>query len=238
MIYSSEFFNTIFDGKSDGEIFRISPDDFSKIRKLKSYRSDESGYYSTMLQWRYSDNMDIVSSPEELSRLFVCMQFITMIGKMNDNFISKYNVKEYHSNLVKLVYLEFYDGGDNCVTMGFKRPFGNSYVAGDIADEIRRCGIDGAYDEESDEVEEEFCEIALQEFINILDNFMKEFEMGFCSFKRLVSEDLSNRRSFDRNTENWIKHGINPLHWNLRQSWAIDPSEVRDIKINNVLECI
>lgn len=231
MEYSSEFFYAFSECKRN--IFNISREDISKIRQLKSYKSDQSGYYSTMLQWRYEDNKDIVTK-EELNRLYVCMQFITMLGKMSDKFMQDHDVKQYHINLMRQLYLDYDEYDDDCITMGFKRPFGNSYVIGDIGEEMDNCGV-VVKDYDNNYLEDK-CEECLLQFVDILDNFMKEFEMTFTSFFNARSKDSLNVR-YDSAIEKWKKYGVDIKrgHSYLRD-WEPDHSYMRDLKIKEILK--
>lgn len=231
MKYSSDFFYSWGANKQE-TAFNITQEQMDKIRLLKSYKSDQSGYYSTMLQWRYEDNKDITK--EELNELYICMQFITMLGKMSDKFMQDHDVKQYHINLLRQLYLDYDEYDDDCITMGFKRPFGNSWVTGDIGEEMDNCGVvvkdsDGNYLEDK-------CEECLLQFVDILDNFMKEFEMPISSFHNSRTRDNMDTR-YERAVEKWKTYGVDIRRGHSYLSdWEPDISYMRDLKIKEVLE--
>jgi len=219
MRYSSEFFYG-FNGKTNN--FKISDEDIQKIKKLKSHRSDQSGYYDVMLQWRLSDNLDIVSDEEELSHLYVCMQFISMVSYIN------LETKDYNKYLLRRLYLEFDDYDDPCITMGFKRPFGNSNVLGDVRDVIDIFHPLSQKEKESDEYDRE--EEVLLEFIDFLDNFFRsDFELKHQHFTYLGKRYLSHDKPI---SSDWSY--LDYKHAYLFE-WIFDKNEVRDSKLEKIL---
>src|ERR1035437_1950810 len=174
--------------------FYIKQEYLDIIRKLQTFESTESGYCSIMLQWRACDNNGstytcTLPMSAIISELFTTMQFIIMCGEMTPEFKLKYDVKPHHESLLRRLYLDAeYDnaiiGGLNTdeylITTGFKRPFGNSHVLGDVAEELDLNGID-AYDTK-DEINQELCEAEYKKFISILREYMREFKMPVYSF--------------------------------------------------------
>jgi hypothetical protein len=216
MKYSSDFFYT----PGGDSKFTITEEDLDKVKRLKSFISDESGYYDYMLQWRLKDNLDVVSNGEELSRLFVVMQFISMVAEVVD---TKY-VQDIHINLLRRLYLEYDDYDEPVITMGFKRPFGNSNVLGDIKVEYNRCHV--SYRELTNEEANNI----LIEFVDFLDNFYKgNFNLKLKSFRFEVNGyfDFSTRKKV-------TDFGPNPHSYLFR--WFVDKSEIRNNKINDILD--
>jgi hypothetical protein len=230
MIYNSDFFYYGEDKKN----FSISDDDIEKIKKLKSHRSNDSGYYDVMLQWRLEDNKEIVSSKEELSRLFVAMQFISMTADIINNNITKIDIKDYHISLLRRLYLEFEDYDDVYITMGFKRPFGNSNVLGDISDEIGKSKIrkDNLCSGRDDYDTSEESNVLL-EFIDFLEEF---YQVGFyLKYKSFISEGASMHNRFNNTKhlkDNW---GFIDRPHGYLSSWKINPSEIRNEKLEKIL---
>jgi hypothetical protein len=240
MKYSSDFFYSNRDVKS-AEVYHISDEMIQKIKSLKSNISNESGYYNTMLQWVASDNQHLktglVNVDKELNDLFPAMQFITMIAEVKPEFIKRYNVKDYHIGLLRELYLEADDDDDESyISMGFKRPFGNSHVMGDVRDEMIKAGDAGAIkrdNEEIDDYSEE--ERVLSEFVTILDKFFQEgFDLKIRSFRQLTFSTNVGRR--EKILKNWELHTDNKyrLHSYL-SDWEPDVSFIRNEKIKEIL---
>lgn len=205
--------------------FQITEEDIVKIKSLKSYISDESAYYDTMLTWRLEDNPQI-ENEEELSRLFVAMQFISMLADIDTKLKEKYNLKEYHIGLLRRLYLEF-DDDTSSITMGYKRPFGNKNVLGDVRDEMRYVGraFYDIYDEESK---------VLIEFVNFLSDFYKGgFDIEWRNF--VYSDNFGYKYPFYQIEWETVLPKDFKLHSYLR-NWSLDHCEVRDKKIEVILK--
>lgn len=206
--------------------FYISDKMIQQIKNLKSSISNESGYYNTMLQWKRDLNPELPYW--ELIELYPAMQFITMTADLNPEFIKKHNVKDYHIDLLRRLYLDL---DDYYITMGFKRPFGNSNVLGDVREMMIRNGDAGAVKRDSSEssdytVEEK----VLNEFVIILADFFKEgFNLKVKHFTRIsagpFSRDLSNK---------W-KNYISFKPHSYLYSWEPSIAEMREEKIKTIL---
>lgn len=81
-MYSDQFF---YNG---GKRFSFSERELEKVSKLKS-STEVSGYYDKMLVWKLQDNLDIVKDAEELSKLFVVMQFLSMTASPTKDLLQK-----------------------------------------------------------------------------------------------------------------------------------------------------
>ncbi len=101
--------NNFFYGRSYLDKFHITEIDIEKVQKLKS-RVSKSGYYKYMVEWHLSDNPHI-SDEIEFNRLWVVMQFISMTADVKE--IKSIELKEYHINLLRLLYLEYDDYRDD-----------------------------------------------------------------------------------------------------------------------------
>lgn len=214
------------------ESYQVDRTDIQSIQSLKSHISDESGYYNHMLQWRLSDNEHLTE--KELNQLYPSMQFIVMSATINKDFIAKNNIKDHHIALLRTLYLDWDDDGDNsCITMGFKRPFGNSNVYGDVREEMVRHGDKAAIDRNLNDSDDWTYEIeALKEFVIFLDNLFKEsaFSLKINCFKQ------KNFSGSDRQSTDWFKYLDNNyrLHSYL-YDWEPDISEIREEKITTIL---
>lgn len=206
--------------------FYISDKMIQQIKNLKSSISNESGYYDTMLQWKHDLNPELPYW--ELIELYPAMQFISMTADLNPEFVKKHDVKDYHIDLLRRLYLDL---DDSLITMGFKRPFGNSNVLEDVREMMIRNGDVGALKRDSSEsrdytVEEK----VLNEFVIILADFFKEgFNLKVRHFARIsagpFSRDLSNR---------W-KNYINFKPHSYLYSWEPSITEMREEKIKTIL---
>lgn len=135
-----------YDFKFDN--FTINQPEFEKFKSLQTVLNPNGGYYSPMLQWRPDSTLD----PER------CKVYISMISKSlkTKEDIAKYydgKVWNYQLSLLRYCYfdvdevnirqqsevLEFEDYSDrnpedykDCLVLAYKRPFGNSWVEGDV----------------------------------------------------------------------------------------------------------
>lgn len=201
------------------------------VRHLVAHEdTTSSGYAPSMLQWRISDNDTLTEA--NLDDIYIAMQFIVMCAEMTDTFKAKYDVKPYHETLLRRLYLE-QDGDEDdlFITTGFKRPFGNSHVLGDVAEEMHRFGID-VYEDDEYTILENICEAEYSKFISILEAFMQEFIMTTYYFSP------NNRFSPGfKITEiyNWDKRlGFNAHHY--LDSWIPSVMEERNSKIETIIK--
>lgn len=253
MSYSSEFFYSRGGAKdSTPVIYHITEEMIGKIKSLKANRSNESGYYDVMLQWttcensinsvyyllQFSGNDNKHLKSGELNDIFPAMQFISMIGQVKPDFIKKYNIKDYHIGLLRELYLEWDDEDDNeCISMAFKRPFGNSHVMGDVREEMIKFGDAGAtqrYNDEVDDYTEE--EKVLTEFVDILEKFFQEgFELRLRSFEQMLFSGFSGRsEARELAAENWSFDNKYRLH-SYMYEWKPATSFIREEKIKEIL---
>lgn len=232
----------------EGEILIFTDKIINQIRNLKSSISNDSGYTpdGRMLQWNQADNSDIRES--EFKQLVKYMQFICMIGIMSDEFKKKHNVEYHHEALLRRLYLDNdEDGyGNFVITTAFKRPFGNSYVERDIADEMEATyKIYGKkeyfpyLDDSKNELNYELVSSEYFKFLDILDAFIKDFQMDYFSFKKVARNLFSSVKinSFEWSKYLQPKFGQHRGHSYLGE-WRITESELRDNKISKILDKI
>jgi len=212
--------------------YHITDDMIQRIKSLKAHHSDESGYYDNMLQWRLEDNEHLTE--KELNEIYPAMQFITMSCQLKPDFIQRYNVEDWQIGLLKQLYLE--DGIDEgCISMAFKRPFGNSNVVGDVRQEMVNHGVQAAIDrynnEENDYVEEE---LALNQFVDMLEKLFQEngYHLPVTAFQQT---ELGGG-PFSYNGPQWTKYVDKRfrLHSYL-YDWRPDISHQRSEKLNQIL---
>lgn len=223
---NSDFFHRYQSNDGNLKTFVITDEDIHNLKMLKSV-IEEGSYHNSypvgiVLTWKYVDNEHI--SKDKFARLFPAIQFISMTGILKDEFIKKYDVKDYHISLLRRLYMEYNDYGDEySISIGYKRPFGNSHVSGDVEEEISRfskINLDA--------------EKVLQEFVFILDKLISEegYILKYTSFEF----DEGSRNTYLGTNENmaeWQKI-VSDVHHILRQ-WKVGISEIRNRKINQIL---
>lgn len=244
MKYTDSFFygrvNGVYssDAHQDNISFKVEESDIDKIKSLKSC-IDTSSYYEPMLTWKLEDNPQI-KSKEEFSRIFVTMQFISMLADINPELQKLHNLQKHHIGLLRRLYLEF---DDDVIGMGYKRPFGNSNVLSDVKEEVRRYKSDFNYEEDDAKYEEE--SKILVEFTNFLSDFYKGgFNLEWRNFvyqsaiKRSTALSRMRDGVAERVSINWSKHLKSKefkLHSYLYE-WTLDPCEIREKKIEDILK--
>lgn len=106
------------------------------IRGLKSVRH-VSSYIDFISAWE-SDTNNKITNIDDFGLLSNYIQFFSDFCEFTIDFIKKYDVKPYHISLIRYMcfdYDVYYDDNNKRVILGYKRPYGNSDVYGDIADE-------------------------------------------------------------------------------------------------------
>lgn len=232
MIYTSDFFSGQFQRKDLK--FTIADKDIENIYKLKSSSDEESGYYHPMITWKLEDNPHI-SNEYELSRLSIAMQFISMIGDVNEDLVKKHDLNalgRYKLILLKSLYI---DGGDEPnIQTAYKRPFGNSSVLSDVMDVATFCGIMPAIDDENYSKYESIAQEYLENFMNFLVEF---FNGGFTLKWRSFSHQDNKFFNREKIRSDWENIGLKKC-WRTTHyidEWFVDISELREIKIVDIL---
>lgn len=200
----------------------------------------ESGYYKYMVNW-YPDisffNRYLNKDGFDVDDLWKSMQFLSMTADFTDEIIDKYNLseKKYLINLLRILYLEV-DG--NTISMGYKRPFGNSGVERDVRDELVHCGVKAQLTEDDYEngYDYAFEEEVLKEFSEFVVDFFKGgFKVRWYSF---VNDNTKPRwgsnDSFIANLNYWKNLGFDRTHSYLGD-WRQSKSENREMRINDIL---
>lgn len=208
--------------------FSFQPEILDKIKNLKSVIK-ESGYYDYMVTWSVDNDR------ENAETIWRTMQFLSMTSGFTDELIEKYGLttdKKYHVNLLRSLYTAN-DDDENDIIMGFKRPFGNSHVLGDVREELELLGIvKPLTDDEYDTYDYSLEEKVLKEFSEFVVDFYKGgFKPNWYSFES-VKKDRSVRR-YD-NTY-WYDLGIERAHSYL-QDWIFGKSEYREIQLNKIFD--
>lgn len=213
--------------------YTIEKSVLDKIKTLQG-KVEESAYYNDMVKWHF-DGTD-----EELQDLWITMQFLSMTANPTLELSEKYNLtnKKYLINLMRHLYLDVEDYEDRCIMMGYKRPFGNSHIEGDVKEELEICGIvdkknDDEYDDEYNyELENE----VLKEFDNfIMDFFAGGFELKWYVFEKPKTGSGNPRENYKTIEEFWKRLGMDRIHSHMREQWKPTKSELISIVLNKIL---
>lgn len=203
----------------------------SVLEKVKTLQGkvEVSSYYDDMVKW-YFDGTD-----EELQDLWITMQFLTMTAEPTNELFNKYNLvdRKYLINLMRQLYLDTDIACCNLM-MGYKRPFGNSNVEGDVKEELEICGVIEKKDYEDEDYNYELEKEVLKEFANfIMDFFAGGFELRWYSFEKpKVSGDKKNYHKIEKY---WEVFGIDRIHSHMIL-WRPTKSELREIVLNKLLD--
>lgn len=208
--------------------YTIKKSVLEKVKTLKG-KVEVSGYYDDMVKW-YFDGTD-----EELQDLWITMQFLTMTAEPTNELFNKYNLvdRKYLINLMRQLYLDTDIACCNLM-MGYKRPFGNSNVEGDVKEELEICGVIEKKDYEDEDYNYELEKEVLKEFANfIMDFFAGGFELRWYSFEKpKVSGDKKNYHKIEKY---WKVFGIDRIHSHMIL-WRPTKSELREIVLNKLLD--
>lgn len=217
-----DFFYSGHDSHSKGRHV-ITDDHIEAIRKLR-FRMGESGYYSPMPIWSLSDNEEILKEKGlTINEIWKSAHFITMLGTSK-------NMPPIFERLLRQLYLN--EDEDGFIT-GYKRPFGNSHVLGDVRYELIQEGFYGNLtDEEEEELDEDYKEEqkVLESFMKWLtEDFFKNFEIEFRAFEFTNAESRFSEASINY----WKEKGVKNIQ-HILLSWKLDKSEVRNQKLNSI----
>lgn len=226
---NGEFFRRYHSSDQNLKKFTIDDDIIRDLKSLKSVVEDGS-YHNSVLTWYHSSNDHL--DKDNFIRLFPAIQFICMVGTLKDEFIKKYDVKKYHISLLRRLYIEGDDYRDSkgwIISIGYKRPFGNSYVEGDVEEEISRF-MTLVKKNSDDHVE---ARKVLSEFVFILDKML--VEEGYILKCNSFEYDSDLFGMFDtKNIDKWSKL-VSPVHPHLR-NWKVDFAGIRDKTIEKILK--
>ena len=154
--------------------FKVSEDEWEKLKSTKPFLSDKSGFYDNMLSWKINGNL-------ENYRLYLHM-VINNIDKVFPD-----NLWKHQYYLSRRSYFEHSYNKDG-VQLSLKRPFGNSYVKGDILEAL----LDEYYtDKEKSYLSINFPEYPISEDDDDLfteDMFQKTLLDLYEVFKSAISE--------------------------------------------------
>ena len=208
-----------------GDKITITKEDLKIIATLEA-KVQISGYYDSMVVW---SNEDYNISYEDI---MIKMQMISMTAtpKLDKD---KYKFYDVHCKLLRCLYLEE-DLSDGCVTMGYKRPFGNSNVEGDVRYylfdlKLKKKPNDGGYDEDYTMENE-----VLKEFTVFITDFYKDgYELLTPEFDAL-EEKASSFKAREDSIEIFKKFGFKDDIHSYLQNWVPSLSALRDKKLEDL----
>lgn len=209
-----------------GDKITITKEDQKIISELEA-RVQMSGYYDNMVIW---SNEDHNISYEDI---MIKMQMISMTAtpKLDKD---KYKFYDVHCKLLRCLYLEE-DHSDGCVTMGYKRPFGNSNVEGDVRYYLfnlklkKKPNDDEDYDEDYTMENE-----VLKEFAVFITDFYKGgYELLTPEFDAL-EEKASSFKAREDSIEIFKKFGFKDDIHSYLQNWVPSLSALRDKKLEDL----
>ncbi len=218
-----DFFYSGRDSHSSGRHV-ITDKHIEAIRKLR-FRMGESGYYSPMPIWSLEDNIELLEETGlTMNEIWKSVHFITMLGKHK-------GATGVFGNLLRRMYLDE-DEEVEGFRPGYKRPFGNSDVLGDVREELIEDGFYGSLTDEEEEDLDEDCneeQKVLEAYMKWLaEDFLKNFEIEHRAFEFKKSAMFS-----DESVEYWKEKGVDkPAH--ILYSWRLDKSEVRNNKLKEI----
>jgi len=116
------------------------PKSHVKLLKTLNGKYEESGYANTILVFNYKDNKHI--ELETFKELSVTLCFFVRFVHLDEEFKKKYNVKSEHLSLMRRTYIDYEDFEGVSFGFAYKRPYGNSYVEGDIFEEWKNFNLE------------------------------------------------------------------------------------------------
>ena len=150
--------------------------DLKTLKKIKYLKSKRvvSYYIDTVMLWENTTN--------EISLI---MNVFARLCKLPNDFIKRHHIKPFHISLIRRMYFE-YDNNDTY--LNFKRPYGNSNVIGDVAEEYIDYKKIDIYDEDGSDIWYENNELILlnihNRVMNIFDLMLKELMIDSTEYKR------------------------------------------------------
>jgi len=216
-----DFFYGGRDSRS-ADLHVISDEHIEIIRKLR-FSMGESGYYAPMPICAEEENADLLEgSGIEMSDIWKSAQFLTMTAGCE-------GMSPLFESLLRHLYIDEHD--DAGFATGYKRPFGNSDVLGDIRDAMLAHGFYGEMREE--DLEETECGSLEQEMLEsfmkwLVEDFFKNFKPRYRAFRF-----AGQNHRFRGGDSYWEDLGIDQVHTSLG-GWRLDASEEREMKLKEI----
>ena len=106
----------------------IVPDYIGKNQSILKSKYAKSSYVSKILIWHQKDNKFI----KDFEKFAIYLEFFSQFVDFPKNFIENNNVDNYHIQLIRRMTFDYDLDSTN---LEYKRPYGNSNVLCDVADE-------------------------------------------------------------------------------------------------------
>ena len=194
----------------------------------------EGGYVDQGVEYRKTDNEHIIEkyrgstdSENFMIQCHIAAQFMVRTMRLKDfpqELVQNFAIKDYHISLINRLYYDGIQYDDySIMNTADKRPFGNSYMIGDVYEELQRLGYeepDDSGESLSKEQEDKLYKI-YEEVIEISKMLLKEFPMYFREFQFC---DYKSRDKLSTFQVEYYEH-----------NWSPDISEFRDKQIEKIL---
>ena len=212
-----------------GKIITISDDDLNKIINAQ-YKVQKSGYYNDWVSWIFKEDDDSYGIIQKAN-------FISMTANIKDRVVHKYSKYiNIHKVLLRRLYIETGES-ERVFSMGYKRPFGNSHVEGDVREILVHLGIKVYADEDVEDnddnwdLENEILK-SFSEFI--IDFFNGGFELITHSFESYPRKDRKWGVS-EIVEKKWREVGYQDSYFhNYMEEWIPCISEIRNKKLEEL----
>lgn len=220
-----KYVNNDFFYRGTWKKFQVTPEIKFALKNLK-HRFYDGAYVDKGLSWDKLDNDFLENYTKRfttetlfedkqnifLNNVAIAMQLIVRtirLENIDPEYIEEKGIKNYHIDLLNNLYID--NDEDGLIETGDKRPFGNSYFIGDIKLAMK------VYDDENDEYYERYNSV----YHDVLDLVLYIFkrDIPFSSF--IFSKAGLNLSPVQKEYYN--------------HNWTIDLSEIRDKRIDSVL---
>lgn len=207
----------MFYSRSKYQNWHIDDDIVNALKEFKSSHY-EGAYVEFGIEYRKSDNIDIIKKYSDnslifLNRCFLAIQFLTRFVKLSDidsKYISDNQINKNHIQLLNNLYfsesdeIEEYDG--YAIQTADKRPFGNSSYEYDILN-IMQPNHDREYDLSDNWRESPERKIAQESYKKVMDlakHVISTFPIKFRNFEYAYdARNLTNRNQIEYHNHNW-----------------------------------
>ena len=212
-----------------GKIITISDSDLNKIINAQ-YKVQKSVYYNNWVSWIFKED-------DDNNGIIQKANFISMTANIKDRVIHKYSKYiNIHKILLRRLYIEQGEY-ERVFSMGYKRPFGNSDVEGDVRNILVHLGIKVYADEDAEDnydnwdLENEILK-SFSEFI--IDFFNGGFELITHSFESNQIEGIKFRVS-EIVKKKWREVGYMDDYFHTYMiQWVPCKSEIRNKKLEEL----
>lgn len=222
-------------------VFHITQDIRTAIKDIIS-ENYEGGYVERGLLWSFENNENILKKFDHdpvifFNNIAIAMQFIvrsTKMEQLDPTYVETNKIEDYHIRLLNRLYIDWSETQNEIYT-GNKRPFGNSYMQGDIYEEMRLAvDADDEYEDEDGELIERMDEDEAEAIAQRVYNEVLDLALHVFKNENLPFSKLEYAGKFDPTIK---LHEFQEKY--LNHEWTIAYSEfmaiLRDEKIDEIL---